>query len=99
MSGPQPDGKKTTLAINIFDLVLLKVENAGPWAPEFCWREPLPNSEHCTRVIGNTPFIFNIIMLFDQTRLYYILSSYIVRNNFLNKINVFLTKNVLGSDS
>ena len=81
MSGPQPDGKKTTMAINIFDLVLLKVENAGPWAPEFCWREPLPNSEHCTRVIGNTPFLFNILSLLDQNIFYSTLNFYNVIND------------------
>ena len=50
--GPEPEGKKTTLAINLFDLSLVEVINATEGTPDFCWREPNPNSEFCTRVLG-----------------------------------------------
>ena len=52
MDGPQPEGGKTTVAINIFDLVLLKVENSVG-TPDYLWREPSPNSENCTRILGS----------------------------------------------
>ena len=52
MTGPQPEGKKTTVAINIFDMMLLSMNNTNAGTPNYLWREPTPNSEFATRVIG-----------------------------------------------
>ena len=59
--GPQPDGTKTTCAICIYDLVLLSVVNAVG-TDDFEWREPSPNSEACTRVIGK--LVTTVVLIF-----------------------------------
>ena len=54
MSGGEPEGKKTTIAINVFDLMLLSMWNQDPGTPHYEWKEPTPNSEFATRVIGRS---------------------------------------------
>ena len=50
--GPEPEGTKTTIALNIFDLMLLDMENAVG-SRDYSWKEPKPNSEFATRILGN----------------------------------------------
>ena len=52
MEGPQPDGTKTTVAINIFDLMMLSMKNHDPGTKHYVWKEATPNSEFATRVLG-----------------------------------------------
>ena len=49
--GPQPEGTKTTIALNIFDMMLLTMKN-GVGTDEYSWEEPTPNSEFATRILG-----------------------------------------------
>ena len=49
--GPQPEGTKTTIALNIFDMILLTMKN-GVGTDEYSWEEPTPNSEFATRILG-----------------------------------------------
>ena len=50
-NGPQPEGSKTTIALNIFDLMLLSMNNATG-TEKYSWKEPTPNSEFATRILG-----------------------------------------------
>ena len=50
-NGPQPEGSKTTIALNIFDLMLLSINNAIG-TDDYSWKEPTPNSEFATRILG-----------------------------------------------
>ena len=52
MEGPQPDGTKTTVAINIFDLMMLSMKNHDPGTEHYVWKEATPNSEFATQVLG-----------------------------------------------
>jgi hypothetical protein len=52
MAGPEPEGRKTTVAINIFDLILLSMRNNEPGTEHYVWKEATPNSEFATRVLG-----------------------------------------------
>ena len=54
MFGPEPDGKKTTVAINIFDLMLLSMRSHEPGTEHYEWKEPTPNSQFATRVLGRS---------------------------------------------
>jgi hypothetical protein len=50
------------VAINVFDWVLLTVTNATGTDP-YLWREKSPNSEACTRILGNSN-IFSLLKVY-----------------------------------
>ena len=53
MDGPKPEGTKTTVAINIFDIMLLTMKNHDPGTEHYTCKEATPNSEFATRVLGS----------------------------------------------
>ena len=50
------------MAINVFDWALLTVTNATGTDP-YSWREPFPNSEACTRILGINYIYFKEVVL------------------------------------